>query len=327
MYLEEKTSINQMKTNSFYMDQLHSQTKYISFRKRALKIKTIMSVLADFFRIRRIGFARFRVRLKAVFNKKTIEDYELSYSYDHSFEIDYSSNNKPTHRIAVYTSIFGNYDPLCEPLYVSPYCDYYAITDQTIPSDSVWKAIDTSSIEGFSNLDNYHKSKYCKMFPHILFPEYDCSIWVDGNVQIVADLFPLYDRIPETHIIGMFQNPKHNCIYTESSYNVFLGNVNTKQMKRQIETYKKEGFPKQFGLREFSIIVRKHHDPICIKLMNDWWTQVNTFTMRDQISFPYVLWKNGLTIDYVFLLGSNWRWNPRFICYPHNWHIRFRNDK
>ena len=51
--------------------------------------------------------------------------------------------------------------------------------------------------------------------------------------------------------------------------------------------------------------------------------QVSKYTMRDQISFPYVLWKNGHSIDYIKSLGLNWRWNPRFILYPHNWHITF----
>lgn len=45
--------------------------------------------------------------------------------------------------------------------------------------------------------------------------------------------------------------------------------------------------------------------------------------LADQISFPYVLWKNGHSIDYIKSLGLNWRWNPRFILYPHDWHITF----
>ena len=95
------------------------------------------------------------------------------------------------------------------------------------------------------------------------------------------------------------------------------------ELKKQVDIYKKEGFPTQFGMREFSIIVREHNNSELKTLMDDWWKQVTIYTMRDQISFPYVLWKNNKPIDYIKSLGINWRWNPRFILYPHKWHINY----
>ena len=95
----------------------------------------------------------------------------------------------------------------------------------------------------------------------------------------------------------------------------------------QVNLYKEAGFPEKFGMREFSVIVRKHNNAECIKLMEQWWEQVNQYTMRDQISFPYVLWKSGRTISTIQLLGENWRWNPRFLWCPHNWHINYASKK
>ena len=62
--------------------------------------------------------------------------------------------------------------------------------------------------------------------------------------------------------------------------------------------------------------------------MNLWWNQVNQYTMRDQISFPYIIWKSGMKMDDVQLLGTSWKWSPRFLWDPHNQHVSFdKNGK
>jgi len=48
-----------------------------------------------------------------------------------------------------------------------------------------------------------------------------------------------------------------------------------------------------------SIIFRKHNSDNIIKLMNDWWEELNTQTKRDQLSLAYVLWKNGENFNFM----------------------------
>lgn len=324
-YKESDQSRNLMILNAYYKDCQNSIGSFEK-KKHVLKEKLglLKRLLKDIINIRKVGAKKVGLKIHAFFNPKLIKDYELEYSYDHSSEINYVSyNEKPCGRIAVYTSIFGGYDSVLEPLYVSDLCDYYIITDQEVPENSVWKKISLDYIAGFNEMDNYHKAKYCKLMPHVLFKEYEQSIWVDGNVQIVADVVPLVDRLREDHMMGTFQNPVHNCIYTEAKFLIYLDAVDYNQITNQLEVYRDEGFPKNFGMREFSIIVRKHMHDDCIILMEQWWRQVNTHTMRDQISFPYVLWKSGKSIDYIQLLGANWRHNPRFNYFTHNWRVKF----
>lgn len=327
MYKESLESISLMKLNAYYQDRRFANKKLMKLFNTKEKVLEVNQLLKNISRVKKQGMRKTSLQIRAFFNPKLIIDSKMTYNFNHSAEIDYKPSKKKINgRIAVYTSIFGNYDSLIQPLYKSEYCDYYAITDQDIPNNGIWKKIDTSKIDGFDELDNYQKSKYCKMFPHILFPEYEYSIWVDGNVQIVADVVPLVDRLEEERFMGTFGNPLHNCIYTEALYNIYQGYAKTSELEKQIEEYKKEGFPKNYGMREFSIIVRKHNESQCVKLMDKWWNQVNTYTMRDQISLPYILWKEGKTIDTIQLLGQNWRWNPRFMWYPHNWHINYIGD-
>ena len=325
MYTEDCVSKNLMVLNAYHKDDVHRDKRLIIIKKIWKWLSGVGTLFLSLCKIYNIGIKKFCVIVKAVFCPKTIQNHNIEYSFDHTFELNYQSTGKKINgKVAVYTSIFGGYDTVLEPLYVSDLCDYYIITDQDIPEESVWKKIDPHSIPGFDKMDNYHKSKYCKLMPHVLFPEYEYSVWIDGNVQIVADIIPLIDRLDDSHVMGTFKNPLHDCIYTEKNYLIYKNAVNYDAINTQIGMYEKEGFPKHFGMREFSIIVRKHNDKLCESLMEQWWKQVNTYTMRDQISFPYLLWKNQLSIDYVQLLGENWRDNPRFIGLSHAWRHTFK---
>lgn len=64
------------------------------------------------------------------------------------------------------------------------------------------------------------------------------------------------------------------------------------------------GFPRHFGLFETNVIIRFHNDPKCKAVMDTWWNEIETRTKRDQLSFTYSLWKNGLISDYVMSLGN-----------------------
>ena len=54
--------------------------------------------------------------------------------------------------------------------------------------------------------------------------------------------------------------------------------------------------PKYYGLAEDNLIFRKHCDKTA-KLMDEWWYMVENYSKRDQLSFMYILWKNGITLE------------------------------
>lgn len=227
-------------------------------------------------------------------------------------------------RGVVYTAVFGGYDQIEEPMFVNPNLEYYAFTDADIPENSVWKKFDLSKFLHLKGLDNYHLAKYIKMFPYEFFPEYDFSIWIDGNVALVADTYPIA-IMSQGSPMATYANPIHDCIYTEATYMVFQGRLPKDGATIQLDGYRREGFPEHFGMREFSIIYRDHSCSECYDLMKTWWKHVNKYTMRDQLSLPFILWKDGKTIDYIKCLGENWRWNPRFKQKEHHYQIQYKN--
>lgn len=218
-----------------------------------------------------------------------------------SFE-DINLNRK---KIVVYTCIFGRIDNILEPQYTNSNIDYRIITDQEVPEKSVWEKVDIQDYNELNSLSNQYKNRYCKLFPDKFFFDYDYSVYVDGNIYIVSNIEPLVDLVNERFCIGMFKHPKRDDVYDEAAAVIYLNNAKPKEVKRQIEFYRKEGFPKEYGLFENSLIVRRHNSKICKSLMNNWWAQLKTFTCRDQLSFMYVLWNNGKTSNFVQILGKD----------------------
>lgn len=260
-----------------------------------------------------------------IYKRKPAEIYDFDIPFKQGYAEDFMINDyHNVGRGVVYTAVFGGYDNIDEPMFVNPNLEYYAFTDCELPQDSVWKKVDISKFKQLEGLDDYHKAKYIKMFPHEFFPEFDFSIWVDGNVALIADTYPIA-VMADGSPIATYANPIHNCIYTEGKYMLFQRRVPKQELQIQLGHYRDEGFPEHFGMREFSIIYRNHKRKDYYELMNQWWDHVNKYTMRDQLSLPFILWKNGFTIDYIKCLGENWRWNPRFLQKEHHRQIIYDN--
>ena len=220
-------------------------------------------------------------------------------------------------RIAVYTVLFGKYDNLKNPMYVSDNCDYYVVTNQDIDSSLVWKKFDLGKfkdiIDAFSDLE---KARYFKLHPHKLFPKYKYSIFIDANIQIVTDLVPVVAQLGN-NFIGIHNQPGRDCVYQEATEIIVIKKAPKEQVVQQVNAYQKEGFPKHYGLFRTCVVVREHNNEKCIRLMNIWWENINRYSKRDQLSFTYSLWKMGLKKSAVSNLGNDVRTNPRFIESEH----------
>lgn len=222
----------------------------------------------------------------------------------------------PIGKVAVYTVNTGGYDGLREPLVIDPMFDYYAFTGADIPARSVWKKIDLGpEIQEMSSLE---QARYVKTHPHLYFNDYDISIFIDGNIQIVKDIKPLIYTMIESHkVVAIHRHNIRDCAYHEARIIWAQGRAKLRDIWKQMYTYKKECFPKHYGLFETNVIIRKHNDALCKDIMESWWEEIDKFTKRDQLSFTYSLWKNGQDCDIVMSLGDCSRNNPYFSVVNH----------
>ena len=192
----------------------------------------------------------------------------------------------------VYTCITGGYDNLIEPKFISEGFDYVCFTDNNELKSDVWKIKPLpKETEGLSQVK---KQRYVKINPHLLLSEYDVSIWVDGNVTIKSDLNSFIDKfLTDECSIYVPKHPSRNCIYAESKAVISMNKDTKENVIPQIERYKKEGLPKDYGLLQSNIMLRKHNEKDCIRFMEQWFEELKNGSHRDQLSFNYVAWKNN----------------------------------
>lgn len=214
------------------------------------------------------------------------------------FNKKYWDNTK--NRKVIYTCITGGYDKLIEPSYVTYGFDYICFTDDNTLTSDIWDVRPLpKQTDGLSTVK---KQRYVKLNPHLLLSEYELSIWVDGNIEVKGDLdeFIIENIIGTNSAVYVPKHPARNCIYNEAVAVIGMKKDKPEIVNPQIERYKKEGFPKNYGLLQSNILVRLHNEPDCVKLMNTWFSELKNNSHRDQLSFNYACWKNkDIEVTYI----------------------------
>lgn len=215
---------------------------------------------------------------------------------------EYQSKNyfdvQKRNQIAVYTCVVGNYDKVQEPISLADGCDYYIISDKEPEEKSIYKYINIKDCVTREIQDNTRKNRFCKINAHEIFPKHRYSVYFDGNIILDENIVQYLEKLSKTRIT-MLSRVSYDSVYAEALRCMLHGRDEKEKFEQQVEKYWLEGMPDDFGLVLPSIILREHNNPICKKLMIEWWDEISKFSKRDMISFPYVLWKNGYTINDV----------------------------
>ena len=216
-------------------------------------------------------------------------------------------------KICVYTSITGDYDNLREVTIKDKNVDFICYTNNKNIKSKIWKVIYIEN-EG---LNNHQLSRKIKMLgTDYINNKYQISIWQDASV--------VWDKEPSLFVkkylkkapFASFKHFGRSCIYDEAGEVIRLRKEKKEQVIRTIEFLKKEQFPKQFGLYEMTVFIKKNKDETVKKAMELWYKTYLEYSKRDQLSFMYAVWKNHLKIDSIHL--SVWE-NDWFHCIKHNY--------
>lgn len=199
----------------------------------------------------------------------------------------------------VYTAIFEDYDVLLDPREPADGLDYVCFTDREEVGSDMWQPVHLDE-----DLPPSLKNRKVKLLPHQYLDEYDYSIYIDGNVQIMGDITELLDRYLVDHDFACPRHHEHICVYKEAESLIEQGKADASEIQRQVDRYREEGFPANYGLSEHNLLLRHHSDPDVKELMEAWWDEFRAGVSRDQLSLPYLAWKH----DYEYELIDE---NPR----------------
>jgi hypothetical protein len=194
-------------------------------------------------------------------------------------------------RLAVYTAIYGDTDILLDPPVVPRDCDFYCFTNRKDLRSNVYKII---HIDSKFPGDNNRSAKHFKIFPHEYLDEYEYSVWVDARTYVISE--NIFSDVKELLIndnLAIFRHPERDSVFEEADICIKWGKDTPENINPQMEKYKTDGFPDRSGLVAGTLIFRRHHAKDVIQFEKGWWEQINTFSKRDQLSFPYVAWKQN----------------------------------
>lgn len=209
--------------------------------------------------------------------------------------------------MTIYTAIFGDYDILKEPTYVTGGWKYVCYTNNKNLTSDVWEIRYIKN----KNLSDKMAARCIK----IRFFDYikdDLVVWCDASMQINCDL---NEFIKQKHMgdFTLMMHPVRKCTYEEGLACISLGKDNYVNVDEQMAFYKSKGFPPNQGMVQTGLMVRNNNKNVK-QFCKMWYEQVDRFSHRDQLSFNYVVWKTNLIKPFLI---SSMILNNAFKLYKH----------
>ena len=214
---------------------------------------------------------------------------------------------KSVNKFAIYTACIGGYDNILQPEVIDERFDYFLFTnDVKEESVGVWQVRKVA----YSNPDMTRIARYVKTHPEELLPEYEATLWMDANIQIVSsEIYERFIDLLHTDVdVASICHPYRVCIYDEAfevSYSKKYGRLEHDLIAiNWCHHIYNEHYPIHNGLFETNILFRKNKE--LVNKANDlWWKSIDIYSKRDQLSCNYVLWKYNLAIDYFLPKGEH----------------------
>ena len=257
-------------------------------------------------------FKRVIKNLKLAIYKK---DLQVSSRNDKQYYL-YKDNKK----VVIYTCITGKYDNIFEPIIKEEKCSYFLYTNNQNILSEKFEIIEIPERIREAYKDNILINRYIKMHPHELFEnEFDYSIYIDGNIKIISNISSFINNVSMKNGIAMHKHSIRNCIYKEEKALRLLHKGNKKKIRQQLTDYKNKGFPSDYGMLEANVIVTDLNNPKSKDIFNKWWSEfIYSESYRDQLSLPYILWKENIKVDDIATLGNNVYDNCKLEIQDHN---------
>jgi len=122
---------------------------------------------------------------------------------------------------------------------------------------------------------------------------------IAGKVALRKNYTWLLDEFRSlNHSIIAERHPVRADLYEEGSVVKTLKKASPEIVDRQLQNYKDQGYPKNFGLLEGQLLFRNFGYSNVQVLSCMWFDEINRGSRRDQLSFNYVVWKLGLEMKY-----------------------------
>jgi len=153
------------------------------------------------------------------------------------------------------------------------------------------------------------EAKKYKILPHKYFPQRKYSLWIDGSIMLNVSPGRLIEKYMGDFDVVVHKHPDRECIYQEADICLRYGLDQAETINRQVDGYRRAGYPEGNGLYELPVILRRHSERV--EDFNElWWREIQSGSLRDQISFPVIAERSGIRVG--CFPGSVHHWRPGF---------------
>ncbi len=221
-------------------------------------------------------------------------------------------------KTVVYTCIIGGYDELLQPLRPAPDFDFVCFVgkgEKTSGRIGVWQIRELDC----DFADRGLRSRYPKMHPHVLLPDYEASLWIDGNIEVLDG--SLWQAVRDKEASGVkysgVAHPSRGDVFQEARMCYNMHYISALRLLRVWAWQYFHGMRRGSGLMENNIIFRRHNEADIIALDEMWWRCVVKLARRDQLSLMACLRHCGISPDCLLPDSQNSRNHPGLKYLPH----------
>lgn len=128
----------------------------------------------------------------------------------------------------------------------------------------------------------------------------DC-IWIDANMEITSPRFVEQALAARRDGIAAFCHPRRDCVYTEAEASLGVESQGGKYEEwrdaigAQMRAYLDEGYPRHRGLFACGVVAYDLADERVQRFGAMWMNECLRWSPQDQLSFPVVAWRLGIT--------------------------------
>lgn len=190
----------------------------------------------------------------------------------------------------IYTTIFGDYDTLKPQPDID--VDYVCFTDNPNLTSEQWQ-IRYEPV--FQHLHPRMRAKYFKL----ICPFEGLSLFIDGSIQIVnPNILNTLSSYLKSGFACYVHPSGRKCLSTEVLASLGMEKYKGLPLAQQAKYYFDQGMPKDYGLWACGLILR---DGKYTDFGEKWFMENLLWSYQDQISLPYVSWKESFKIDDIRL--------------------------
>jgi len=189
--------------------------------------------------------------------------------------------------LAAVCAIYGGYDLI--PPVPDGFDDCVLVTDH--PVRTGWRNV----VEP-SGLHPRLAAKRPRVRPD-LYTDCEASVWMDGTAHLRDSRFAALsqEKLRDYELVVWDHPEGRNCFLEEAKHCFDWPKYADGPLLEQADHYLSEGMPRGFGLWATGCIARRHTDRM--KMFGDaWFDEMERWTIQDQVSLPYVVWKQRVRI-------------------------------